>query len=162
MENMMITDKQIRASSEYSHHFKASYGRLNSRGCWIAKGSDSNPWLQIDLVKHNYIVTGVATQGRKCKCRQRVTSYYLQYNGPDDETFQDYKAHGQTTRKVRRFEQMKKMLIPVMLITSIAPRKVFVLPTGSKSTAIPEASRALYSRGYIESNIAKKSICCHY
>lgn len=108
MKNMMITDKQIRASSEYSHHYKASYGRLNFRGCWIAKHSDSNPWLQIDLVKRNYIVTGVATQGRKCKCRQRVTSYYLQYNGPDDETFQDYKAQGQTTRKVRRIRTNKK------------------------------------------------------
>lgn len=141
MKNMMITDKQIRASSEYSHHYKASYGRLNFRGCWIAKHSDSNPWLQIDLVKRNYIVTGVATQGRKCKCRQRVTSYYLQYNGPDDETFQDYKAQGQTTRKVRRIRtNKKKMLKPVMLITSIVPRKVFLLPTGSKSIAIPEAS----------------------
>ena len=110
MENMMITDKQIRASSELSHRYAASNGRLNFRGCWIAKHSDSHPWLQIDLVKRNYIVTGVATQGGKYERHQRVTTYYLQYNGPDDETFQDYKSQGQTTRKVRRFEQKKKML----------------------------------------------------
>ena len=112
MENMMITDKQISASSEYAHNLAAIYGRVNSRNCWVAKNKNRNQWLQIDLVGHNYIVTWVATQGRHsvCRCRQWVKSFFLQYKGRDDETFQDYKAQGETTRKVRLFKQMKKII----------------------------------------------------
>ena len=109
---MMITDKQISASSEYAHYHAAIYGRVNSRNCWVAKNKNRNQWLQIDLVGHNYIVTWVATQGRHsvCRCRQWVKSFFLQYKGRDDETFQDYKAQGETTRKVRLFKQMKKII----------------------------------------------------
>ena len=112
MENMRITDKQISASSEYAHNLAAIYGRVNSRNCWVAKNKNRNQWLQIDLVGHNYIVTWVATQGRHsvCRCTQWVKSFFLQYKGRDDETFQDYKAQGDTTRKVRLFEQMKKII----------------------------------------------------
>ena len=106
----MITDEQISASSKYAHYHAAIYGRLNSRNCWRAKRQNKNQWLQIDLVGHNYIVTSVATQGRHCRCEQWVKSFFLQYKGRDDETFQDYKAQGETTRKVRLFKQMKKII----------------------------------------------------
>ncbi|XP_078348538.1 uncharacterized protein LOC144633566 [Oculina patagonica] len=70
----------------------------NRFGAWVAKSSDVNPWLQIDLIGQ-YIVTRVATQGRNSSTyQQRVTKYKLQY-GDDGTNFKYYQEQGQTTDK---------------------------------------------------------------
>ena len=86
MENGDIRDEQISASSARSNKVNASEGRLNltrKGGAWVPGRSNSDQWLQIDLISKYTVVTGVATQGRKKQnnsLSQWVTSYKLQYD----------------------------------------------------------------------------------
>ena len=110
MASGKITDGQITASSEHNSALNsvhsATHGRLHykeitnqSSGAWVANESDAKPWLQIDLIGQ-YIVTGVATQGRNSsKYHQWVTKYKLQY-GDDGNNFQYYREQRQTADKV--------------------------------------------------------------
>ncbi|XP_022809604.1 uncharacterized protein LOC111346591 [Stylophora pistillata] len=99
MENKIISDGQIRASSSWNGYSVASRGRLSikasgsMRGSWTASKNDRNQWLQIDLGDNNTKVTGVATQGGQ-DTDQWVTSYKLQY-GNDGVNFQYYKRQGE-------------------------------------------------------------------
>ena len=86
MENGKIADNQITASSEKSP-YKAVNARLhykNNKGKplgWQPKKSRGYEWLQVDLLRDKYIVTGVATQGcRGSKGVFRVTKYKLGYS----------------------------------------------------------------------------------
>ena len=107
MESGAITDEQITASSERNAMHSSKHGRLHfqeitnrAAGAWVAKASDGNPWLQIDLIGQ-YIVTRVATQGRNSSTYQQwVTMYKLQY-GDDGNNFQYYRQQGQATDKVK-------------------------------------------------------------
>ena len=74
-----MTDAQITASSEHNAVHAASHARLNfqevpnkAAGAWVAKASDNNPWLQVDLGAQYTKVTRVATQGRNC-LKEKVT-----------------------------------------------------------------------------------------
>ena len=97
MQNGLISDSQISASSE----FDANHGPSNSRlfytphngrtGAWSSKTNDINQWLQIDFQRPTAIV-GISTQGRS-RHTQFVTSYIMSYSH-DGLSFQAYKSHG--------------------------------------------------------------------
>ena len=105
MENGLISNGQITASSEWSVYHLAIQGRLRFQatpngnfGAWIAGTPDGNQWLQIDLNSLNTAVKRIATQGRQ-GYPQWVTSYSLQY-GDDGVTFLYYRGQGETVDKV--------------------------------------------------------------
>jgi len=105
MENGVISDGQISASSQMDANHAAIQARLHfetgsgKQGAWSAKSNDVNQWLQVDMDCENTAVTKVATQGRN-SYGQWVTKYMLQYSN-DGVTFQYYKARGQTADKVK-------------------------------------------------------------
>jgi len=113
MENHAISDGQISASSEWWADHAASQGRLNllagngKRGAWSAETNDDNQWLQVDLSSPHLTVTRVATQGRNgFSPGQWVTEYKLQYSDNDDD-YQDYREHAQTTDKVKLIQRYR-------------------------------------------------------
>lgn len=65
---------------------------------WEANKSDSNPWLQVDLLSYHTLVTEVATQGSGRRGKW-VSSYYLQYS-IDGVAFHYYKKVGKNENKV--------------------------------------------------------------
>lgn len=105
MENGLISDDQITASSEFDEYHAAIQGRLRFQstsgkaGAWVVLTTDVNQWLQVDLDSLNTIVTRVATQRRKDN-EEWVTSYNLQY-GDDEVNFQYYREEGETVTKVK-------------------------------------------------------------
>ena len=110
MENSLIKDAQITASSEWSSNHAAIYARLNlnagegkdgsSAGAWSAGSGDANLWIQVVLGSFTSI-TGIATQGRN-GYSQWVTKYQLQY-GDDGVNFRYYKALCETFPKVKLY-----------------------------------------------------------
>ena len=104
MENGVISDGQITASSQWDDSHAAIQGRLHfeagggKQGAWSAKTRDNNQWLQVDFGCADTTVTKVATQGRNAYS-QWVTKYMLQYS-KYGITFQYYKEQGQTANKV--------------------------------------------------------------
>jgi len=122
VQNREIPDSQISASTERDNQHAVSQGRLNVQetarkaGSWVAKTTDVNQWLQIDLngYYHTYVsptVKRVATQGRNYNPAwphgshsQWVTKYTLQYSTDDDgSNFQDYMKEGEITAKVKEY-----------------------------------------------------------
>ena len=101
MESNAISDVQITGSTEVNSNYAPPLGRLHLLpavrglcGAWAAAGGDTNPWLQIDLLKHNTRITRVATQGRH-NHNQWVTKYSLLYANNDTGIFQYYKGQEQ-------------------------------------------------------------------
>jgi len=106
MENGVILDEQITASSVKSSNHAAHHGRLHFQrvsgiyGAWTANIDDLHQWLQVDTGSPYTKVTRVATQGRDATlANQWVTLYKLQY-GSNGVHFQYYREQGQTTNKV--------------------------------------------------------------
>lgn len=105
MENYVIPDGQISASSQYDANHAAIQGRLHfkasggKQGAWSARTSNVNQWLQVDLAYTYTKVIGIATQGRNA-ADQWVTKYKLQHRN-DGTNFEYYKEQGQTADKVR-------------------------------------------------------------
>ena len=106
MENGLISDEQISASSEYPSHILGHYANqarlhfqetLQRAGGWSAGQVDTNQWLQVDLGSQHW-VTRLAIQGRN-GYSQWVTKFNLQYSD-DGGTFPYYKEHGQIVKKV--------------------------------------------------------------
>ena len=103
MENRLIKDAQITASSEYDSNHTAIQARLNfkagkgKQGAWSAGSNDANQWIQVALGRFTNL-TGIATQGRNA-ADQWVTKYQLQYSD-DGVNFDYYKAPGQSLPKV--------------------------------------------------------------
>ena len=97
MQNGLISDSQISASSEWNSNHGPSNSRLfyaphNGRtGAWSSKKNDINQWLQIDFKRPTAIV-GISTQGRTARFNQYVKSYTLSYS-QDGLSFQAYKPH---------------------------------------------------------------------
>jgi len=88
LESGAIPDSQLSASSFLLSHTKADSGRLNMAGSnWIADGSDTNPYFQVDLGRIE-IVSAVASQGRQ-DFPQWVLTYSIQYSN-DNVNFTDY------------------------------------------------------------------------
>ena len=104
MENRLIKDAQITASSEWDSNHAAIQGRLNfkagggKQGAWSAGSNDANQWIQVALGIYTKL-TGIATQGRN-GANQWVTKYQLQYSD-DGIHFHFYKAPRQSSPKVK-------------------------------------------------------------
>lgn len=108
MENGLILDTQISASSYWSAKYAPSKSRLHNAGpCWVSSKVDTNQWLQIDVLGTNgrYTkVTRIATQGRANEAsKQWVTEYKVQYSN-DGLRFTNYSEKGRTTDKVSPFK----------------------------------------------------------
>ena len=84
MENGLIKDAQITASSEHDSNHAAIQARLNfeagrgKQGAWSAGSVNANQWIQVAFGSFNNL-TGIATQGRN-GYSQWVTKYQLQYS----------------------------------------------------------------------------------
>ena len=104
MESGVVSDGQIRASSQWDDNHAPVQGRLHfkrygaKKGAWSAATNDVDQWLEINLGNMNTKVTRVASQGREGS-NQWVTKYKLQYS-TDGTTFQYYKDEGKTADKV--------------------------------------------------------------
>ena len=99
MQHHTKTNRQITASSYRDTAYPYS-ARLNAANAgWEANKSDSNPWLQVDLLSYHTLVTKVATQGSG-RTEKWVSSYYLQYS-MDGVAFHYYKEVGKNENKVR-------------------------------------------------------------
>ena len=104
MENGLISDEQITASSELDEDHAAAQGRLryqptsSSARSWVVLTTDASQWPQVNLESFNTIVTRVATQRREDN-EEWVTNYNLQY-GDDGVIFQYYREEGETVAKV--------------------------------------------------------------
>ena len=107
MENRLIKDSQITASSQWDSNHAASQARLNfkagggKRGGWSARSNNANQWIQVALGKYTKL-TGIATQGRNQEYRQWVTKYQLEYSD-DGVNFHYYKEPGQSSPKVKPY-----------------------------------------------------------
>ena len=105
-----ISDGQISASSELRLYFGPANARLNFSGtdvrvgAWVAGTNDSNQWLQVDFGNETK-VTGIDTQGRRCKkCRHWVKEYTISYSH-DNATFHQYKENAQNkVFQTKRFQ----------------------------------------------------------
>ena len=106
MENGVILDSQITASSEYSSNYAAHQGRLHFKvggrksGGWLSSSTNSYQWFDIDLVHPNTIVTALATQGRN-DANQWVKKYRMQYRVWSGESYRYFIEQGQSVYKVR-------------------------------------------------------------
>ena len=107
MENGLISDEHISASSEWNGNHPANRGRLHikvsgsKQACWSAKTEDEKQWLQVDLGSQYTRLTGVATQGRDSATHnQWVTRYKVQHSN-DGVIFNYYTQPGQATDKVK-------------------------------------------------------------
>ena len=106
MENRVIKNAQITASSEWNSNHSAIQGRLNfkagggKQGAWSARSNDANQWIQVALGTYTNI-RGIATQGRN-GAHQWVTKYELQYSD-DGVNFLYYKARSQRSPKVKLY-----------------------------------------------------------
>ena len=107
MENRLIKDAQITASSEWDSNHAAIQARLNfkasggKRGAWSARSNNANQWIQVALNSYTGL-TGIATQGRNAAYSQWVTKYQLQYSD-DGVNFHYYKEPGQSSPKVKAY-----------------------------------------------------------
>ena len=146
MENGLISDAKLSASSRWNDFQGADRGRLHltevwdphlRSGAWIAKTNDINQWFQIDVLGLNrkYVrVTRVATQGRDSTAYggvQCVKTYKLQYSN-DGVNFQYYKENGQTTAKVIPYPGGRYFLI-FFLEVCAAPKGLIFAPFGSEN-----------------------------
>ena len=78
MENGVIPDSRVTASSELNAGTPAKNGRLNYAAgpSWCAQTNDNNPYLQIDL-QSLYVICAVSTQGNS-KTDEWVETYTIQ------------------------------------------------------------------------------------
>ena len=97
MQSGEISDGQLSTSSERDFKHSATESRLHVVN---PENSDTDQWLQVDLVILHTRVTRVATQGSNRHQGEWVTKYNLQY-GNDTERFYNYTAPGQNTTKVK-------------------------------------------------------------
>jgi len=112
MEQGLISDAQISASSEWDNNHGAERARLNGRsfnlkkGAWSPRFSTLGQWLQVDLEKYT-TVSGLATQGRS-DYNQWVTKYRIQYSD-DGVSFYLYTEPGDGSQKVQSKSEVNKI-----------------------------------------------------
>ena len=103
MENRVISDVQISASSQRDNSHSPKQARLHTTsdqsnsGGWSALRDDFNQWLQVDLGSYT-TVTRVATQGRN-GFNEWVTKYRIQYSNAG-VIFQFYRKAENSSAKV--------------------------------------------------------------
>ena len=104
MEDRLIKNAQITASSQWDSNHAAIQARLNfkagggKQGGWSALWNDHSQWIQVTLGSYTKL-TGIATQGRNGHS-QWVTKYKLQYSD-DGVNFHYYKALCEKLPKVK-------------------------------------------------------------
>ncbi|XP_074612317.1 uncharacterized protein LOC141866677 isoform X1 [Acropora palmata] len=93
MENGVIPDSKITASSEVNPERPAKNGRLNYTAgpSWCAQTNDNNPYLQIDL-QSLHVICAVSTQGNS-KADEWVETYTIQ-TSTDGVRWTDYDNDG--------------------------------------------------------------------
>ena len=99
LEEGIVKDSQITASSQRNQLYAAKNARLNFQGrvgrkaAWIAKSNNDQEWLQVDL-QHEVDLTGVSSQGRHgCTYNQWVESYTVSHSN-NGRYFIDFKQNG--------------------------------------------------------------------
>ncbi|CAB4011152.1 Hypothetical predicted protein, partial [Paramuricea clavata] len=92
MQNGMIQDSQITASSIHHPTLSTKKGRLNGATSWSAKWSNVNEWIQVDLGREG-VVTAIATQGRGDNYGQWVITYSVSY-GSNGNAPEPYEING--------------------------------------------------------------------
>ena len=84
MQDRLIGDDQISASSIWRYTHRASNGRLNFKaggnrvGAWSSLHNDQKQWLRVDFGRL-VTITGISTQGRQ-DFDQYVTSYTISFS----------------------------------------------------------------------------------
>lgn len=110
MQNGVISDAQLSASSSFNSNEAANQGRLHNdytsyAGAWVA-ATTSNEWMQIDLLSNYIRISRVATQGRHHVDNityQWVKKYNLKYSDfENDTTFRSYMEIGRSLEKVKK------------------------------------------------------------
>ena len=93
MENGVIPDSKISASSKLIAGTPAKNGRLNYTAgpSWCALTNDNNPYLQIDL-QSLHVICAVSTQGNS-KADEWVETYIIQ-TSKDGVHWTDYDDNG--------------------------------------------------------------------
>ena len=99
MQNGLIHDSQITASSHKYHSTSPPSGRLhqqvshttNQLAGWCIDSGDPDPWFQVDFIAKVF-VDEVQTQGRGDKISY-VETYNLLY-GDDGDNFTEYSENG--------------------------------------------------------------------
>ena len=87
MQNGLIHDVQINASSNESHSTSPQLGRLNGPASWLPAVDDSDRWFQVDFIAKVF-VDEVQTQGHG-RSDFFVQTYKLLY-GDDGYIFTEY------------------------------------------------------------------------
>ena len=90
MQNGLIPDVAINASSQLSSNRGAQNGRLGNSKSWTAANKNTIQWLQVDFGRIVEI-TQIATQGRE-GAKEWVKEYYLQYSNNESQ-FVTYENH---------------------------------------------------------------------
>ena len=114
MENRLIKDAQITASSEQDSNNAAIQARLNfktrggKQGAWSPGSNDANQWIQVALDSDTKL-TGIATQGRNGSYSW-VTKYQLQYSD-DGVNFHYYRALCEMLPKVKPYPSDRQFAI---------------------------------------------------
>jgi len=132
MENYLIKDAQITASSEHDSKHAAIQARLNFKagggknGAWSAGSNDASQWIQVALDGFTNI-TGIATQGRNA-VDQWVTKYQLQY-GDDGLNFHYYKEFCEILPKVFDGNKDRDSIVYHKLKSPIQARFIRLRPT---------------------------------
>lgn len=127
MENKVIHDEEIDASSQLDNTHSASQARLHSKadgsklGSWSARTNDLNQWLQVDLSTYTR-VTRVATQGRN-GFYEWVTKYKLQYSD-DGDTFHVYEEPGNGGAKVYPYYRLRIFIIREITLETPTKRTI--------------------------------------
>ena len=83
LEQQVIPDMRMKASTEYDLHHPASYGRVNDKrglyDTWCATEADKEPYLQVDLGEIR-MICGVGTQGRGRASVDSYKAWPMSYN----------------------------------------------------------------------------------
>ena len=106
MENGLIMDSQLSASSEKYYYFSgAASGRFNSKtmpnhrlGGWVAAEDDTAPWFQVNFI-HNATITAIVTQGLDTG-ESYVKEYTVSFNS-SERGFQNYTVRSPGVPEVR-------------------------------------------------------------
>ena len=126
MENRLIKDARITASSQWDSNHAAHQARLNfkagggKKGGWSARWNNHYQWVQVALPSYTKL-TSIATQGRNGHS-QWVARYQLQYsyNGVN---FYYYRASGQSWPKVKPYLSIKFQCLPAFMAFSAVFKK---------------------------------------
>ena len=93
MENGLIPNERITASSAFFWGLP-SFGRLNNvRGSWCARRNNANKYLQVDL-QSLHVICAVSTQGDGHKNYPYFVKKYTLQSSIDSKTWTDYKENG--------------------------------------------------------------------